>query len=320
MEAAAEVEEFSIDSTAFDLGAERYLRTGEVLPESVLGELSAFPAILLGAVGDPRVPPGVLEAGLLLRLRQELDLYVNLRPARLFPGVSGPLSPSMTRHGIDLVIVRENTEGLYSRKGASEAQGSDAEIATEVSVNTARAVGRIVRYAFELAETEKRKLTLVHKTNVLAHAGSLYLRVFTELGSSFPSVSTDYQHVDAAALLLASDPGRFSAIVTDNLFGDILSDLTAALAGGIGYVGSGNIRPGMTSIFEPVHGSAPDIAGTGRANPLGAILSAALLLKHLGETGAAERIDDAVSRVAENVSAGNLLCGEVGDLVVAALH
>lgn len=317
LEAASSIDGFALDGVFFDLGAERYLRTGEVLPDSSRDELSSFDAVLLGAVGDPRVPPGVLEAGLLLRLRQDLDLYVNLRPARLFPGVRGPLSPA--GKGIDVVLVRENTEGLYAGKGASESSGTERETATEISINTAPAVTRIIRFAFELAQIEGRKLTLVHKTNVLAHAGALYTRIFSETAAAFPSVPTEYQHVDAAALLMASDPGRFSAIVTDNLFGDVLSDLTAALAGGIGFVGSGNIHPGKTSLFEPVHGSAPDIAGTGRANPMGAILSAALMLRHLGEDAAAGVIDNAVAGVAGEISVQRPGCAEIGDAVAGAV-
>lgn len=318
LEAASSLDGFALEGIFLDLGAERYLRTGEVLPDSVIKEISLFDAVLLGAVGDPRVPPGVLESGLLLRLRQELDLYVNLRPAKLFPGVQGPWTSAAET--VDVVIVRENTEGLYSRQGSTRGGGKEGDTATEVSVNTSGAVLRIIEFAFRLAEQEGRKLTLVHKTNVLTHAGGLYSRIFSELSSRHPSVPTDYQHVDAAAYLLASDPGRFSAIVTDNLFGDILSDLVAALVGGIGFVGSGNISPGKVSVFEPVHGSAPDIAGTGLANPIGAIVSSALMLKHLGEADAAERIEEAVAGIAGKASGGDVQCAEIGDLVAGAVR
>ena len=316
LDAAGGAEGLEFDRSEFDLGAARYLASGEVLPDPDLAELAGYEAIFLGAVGDPRVPPGILEGGLLLRLRQELDLYVNLRPARLFDGVPGPLSDA---GGIDVVIVRENTEGLYCGRGRSESSGTTNEYATELSVNTAAAVDRIIGYAFDLAERQKRKLTLVHKTNVLQHAGGLYMRLFKEAAARHPAVATEYQHVDAAALLMAADPRRFSCIVTDNLFGDILSDLTAALAGGIGFVGSGNIHPGKTSLFEPVHGSAPDIAGTGKANPIGAILSAAIMLEHLGETRAAARIESAVASAAGKVAAGTMTCRQIGDLVAGEI-
>lgn len=312
LEAAATWGDFEIEGEFLDLGAERFLRTGEILPDSVVAHIQGFDAVLFGAIGDPRVSPGVLEGGLLLRLRQDLDLYVNLRPARLFKGIASPHAESTD---FDVVIVRENTEGLYCRRGSSEATGTAQETALELSVNTAPAVERLLRFAFEFAAANQRKLTLVHKLNVLEHAGNLYRRVFLDLSAEYPQVETDYQHVDAAALLLVQDPERFSVIATDNLFGDILSDLTAALAGGIGLVGSGNIHPGRVSIFEPVHGSAPDIAGTGRANPIGAILSAALMLRHLGESKAAGRIERAVAESAGRAQRDQLDCPEIGDLI-----
>lgn len=318
LDAAAKSEGFGIEWTEFDLGADRYLTGGEILPDSELEVLAGHDAILLGAVGDPRVEPGVLEIGLLLRLRQELDLYVNLRPARLFEGVPGPLE-GVPVTDVDLVIVRENTEGLYSRQGEVVRAGTQQETATEMSVNTAGSVERIVRYAFQVASGQSRPLTLVHKANVLERAGALYRRVFESVAEEYPRVATEYQHVDAAALLLVTDPSRFSVIVTDNLFGDILSDLTAALAGGIGFVGSGNIHPGRVSLFEPVHGSAPDIAGTGRANPIGAILSAAMLLRHVGENSAADRIENAVSMVAGKAATSDLATTEVGDLIAGVI-
>jgi 3-isopropylmalate dehydrogenase len=318
LETAAQAERFRLDLAHYDLGADRYLRTGEVLPDSVVEEIAACDSAFLGAVGDPRVPPGVLERGLLLRLRQELDLYVNLRPARLFEGVPSCLG-AVSPDDLDLVIVRENTEGLYAGRGEVLRARSDDEHATEVSVNTAPAVQRVVRFAFELASRRRRSLTLVHKTNVLQRAGGLWSRIFERLSGEFPDVPTAYQHVDAAALLLPTNPRRFQVIVTDNLFGDILSDLTAALAGGIGFVGSGNIHPGRASVFEPVHGSAPDIAGTGKANPIGAVLSAALMLRHLGEGAGADRIEAAVGAVAGKIAQGQMHTSEVAELIAEAV-
>ena len=317
LEAVAAAERFSLATTTYDLGAERYLRSAEVLPDSVLAELPSQDAVLMGAVGDPRVPPGVLEIGLLLRLRQELDLYVNLRPSRLFEGVPSALATA-TPADLDLTIVRENTEGLYARQGEVSLAGPGEELATEVSVNTTGAIRRVVGYAYGLAAREGRSLTMVHKVNVLERAGSLWQRIFREVGEEYPDVPTAYQHVDAAALLLVTQPRRFQVIVTDNLFGDILSDLAAGLVGGIGYVGSGNIHPGALSIFEPVHGSAPDIAGTGRANPIGAVLSAALMLRHLGEEGGAARMEAAVAAVAGKVAGSDAGTRQIGEMLAAA--
>ena len=317
VEAVASTEGFSIQTTPYDLGAERYLRTGEVLPASVLDEIRSQDSVFLGAVGDPRVPPGVLEVGLLLRLRQELDLYVNLRPSRLFDGVPSVLAGA-TPTDLDLTIVRENTEGLYVGRGDVTLSGPNDELATEVSINTTSAVRRVVEYAFELAATQGRTLTMVHKVNVLERAGSLWQRVFAEVATAYPTVPTAYQHVDATALLLVTQPRRFQVIVTDNLFGDILSDLAAGLVGGIGYVGSGNIHPGGLSFFEPVHGSAPDIAGRGKANPIGAVLSAALMLRHLGEEAGAARIEAAVAVVAGKAADGESTTREIGDMLAEA--
>jgi 3-isopropylmalate dehydrogenase len=313
----AGAEGFGLETTSFDVGAERYLRTGEVLPNGVLSDLRTQAAILMGAVGDPRVAPGILEGGLLLRLRQELDLYVNLRPAKLFEGVPSALADAAPED-LDIVIVRENTEGLYSRRGQVVRLGTSQETATELSINTAPAVDRLVRYAFDFASARGASLTLVHKTNVLERAGALYRRLFDSIAVDYPHVPTAYQHVDAAGLLLVTNPRRFSVIVTDNMFGDILSDLTAGLVGGLGYLGSGNIHPGRLSLFEPVHGSAPDIAGTGKANPVGAILSAAMLLRHLGEEAGAARIERAVAQVAGKIAAGGLDTRGMGDLVLQA--
>src|SRR3954471_24326046 len=267
-----------LDTVAYDLGGARWLRDGEVLPDAVLDELRGLDAILLGAVGDPRVPPGIIERGLLLRLRFELDLYVNLRPFDSFS------------------VVRENTEGSYAGEGGFLRKGTPAEVATQGSVNTRMGVERCVRFAFELARSRPRRhLTLVHKTNVLTFAGDLWQRAFDEVAASYPEVTTAYNHVDAACIHLVQDPGRYDVIVTDNLFGDILTDLGAAVAGGIGLAASANLNPARTgpSMFEPVHGSAPDIVGTGQANPLAAIRSAAMMLEFLGEVDAAAHITKA---------------------------
>ncbi|MDD7940381.1 3-isopropylmalate dehydrogenase [Actinomycetospora lutea] len=285
----------SVETTQYDLGAARWHSTGELLPESVLSELREHDAILLGAVGDPSVPSGILERGLLLRLRFELDHHVNLRPARLYPGVRGPLAGNAE---IDLVVVREGTEGPYAGTGGLLRKDTPQEIATEVSVNTAFGVERVVRDAFTRAAARpRRKLTLVHKTNVLTHAGSLWSRVVEEVSLEHPEVSVDYQHVDSTTIHLITDPSRYDVIVTDNLFGDILTDLAAAVTGGIGLAASGNLDVSRAnpSMFEPVHGSAPDIAGKGIADPTAAILSVALLLDHLGEPELARRVEAAVA-------------------------
>ncbi|WP_007024736.1 3-isopropylmalate dehydrogenase [Saccharomonospora iraqiensis] len=279
----------------YDLGASRWHATGELLPESVLGELREHDAILLGAVGDPSVPSGILERGLLLRLRFELDHHVNLRPGRLYPGVRGPLADPGE---IDLVVVREGTEGPYAGNGGLLRKDTEQEIATEISLNTAFGVRRVVADAFDRAEQRERKhLTLVHKTNVLEHAGSLWSRIVEEESLRHPDVTVAYSHVDAATIHLVTDPGRFDVIVTDNLFGDIVTDLVGAVTGGIGLAASGNldISRRNPSMFEPVHGSAPDIAGQNLADPTAAVLSVSLLLDHLGEKEAARRIEASVA-------------------------
>ena len=274
-----------LDLTSFDLGGARYLRDGEVLSHATLDQLRQFDAILLGAVGTPDVPPGVIERGLLLKMRFELDLYINQRPfAGTAPGHTTP-------H--EFVVIRENTEGSYAGEGGVLRKGTPHEVATQGSVNTARGVERCVRYAFELAATRTRKhLTLVHKTNVLTFAGDLWQRTFNQVAKDFPQVATAYNHVDAACIYFVQDPHRYDVIVTDNLFGDILTDLGGAVSGGIGVASSANLNPARTgpSMFEPVHGSAPDIVGTGKANPVAAILSAAHLLQFLGEDDAAAKL------------------------------
>jgi 3-isopropylmalate dehydrogenase len=288
---------FAVGWRSCDLGGEHYLSTGEILPDAVLAELRTSDAILLGAVGTPAVPPGVLERGLLLRLRRELDLYINLRPSKLRAGVGGAVGKHELSD-LDFVIVRENTEGLYAGAGGSVHQGTDFETATEESLNTWAGVRRCVRYAASLAAARSGRLTLVHKTNVLTNAGGLWQRVAKDVAAE-AGVELSYAHVDAACLWMVDDPKRFDVIVTDNLFGDIISDLGAALTGGLGYAPSGNLNPDKTgpSIFEPVHGSAPDIAGKGLANPAGAVLSAGLMLAHLGEEAAAADLDAAVNAV-----------------------
>ena len=318
------------ERTYFALGAERYLDSGEVLPEDTLEELRRLDAVLLGAVGDPRVPPGVLERGLLLKLRFELDLFVNLRPVKLHSGVATPLADK-TPDDIDMIVVRENTEGLYSGAGGVQARGTLGEVALQESINTRHGVERVLRYGFERANARPRRhLTMVHKTNVLTHAGDLWSRTFDELGALYPNVSRDYVHVDAACLYFVTQPERFDVVVTDNLFGDILTDLGAAIAGGMGLAASGNLNPARTgpSVFEPVHGSAPDIASKGWANPIACILSVALMLEHLGENEAAKRVEQAaVATLGRLAKEGKGTAGEamgyttqqVGDLVVEAL-
>ena len=285
----------AIETTEFDLGANRYLANGEILTEADLASLKNYDAILLGAIGDPRVPSGVLERGLLLKLRFAFDHHINLRPTKLFAGVSSVLSGAKD---IDFVVVREGTEGPYVGNGGALRVGSEQELANEVSVNTYHGVSRAVRYAFELANSRERKqLTLVHKTNVLVHAGKLWLRVVEETANEFPEVTHDYMHIDAATIHMVRSPERFDVIVTDNLFGDIITDLAAAVSGGIGLAASANLNPtgAYPSMFEPVHGSAPDIAGKNLADPTAAILSAALLARTLGHSAAAQKIEDAVS-------------------------
>lgn len=285
-----------LDITSYDLGSDRYLETGEALTENDLEQLAKHDAILLGAIGDPRVPSGVLERGLLLKLRFAFDHHINLRPSKLFAGVVSPLSNAKN---IDFVVVREGTEGPYVGNGGAIRQGTDQEVANEVSVNTAFGVRRAVEYAFDLASNRERKhVTLVHKTNVLVHAGKIWLRMVEEVSKGYPKVTHDYMHIDAATIHMVNSPERFDVIVTDNLFGDIITDLAAAICGGIGLAASANLNPtgAFPSMFEPVHGSAPDIAGKNLADPTAAILSAALLARTLGYTEAAAKIEKAVAQ------------------------
>jgi 3-isopropylmalate dehydrogenase len=310
--------DLAFEQTSYDLGAARWHRTGETLPDSVLAELREQEVILLGAVGDPSVPSGTLERGLLLRTRFELDHYVNLRPVKLFPGVTTPLA-GVTAEDIDMVVVREGTEGPYTGVGGVLRKGTPHEVATQESVNTAFGVERVIRYAFEVAASRPRKqLTLVHKDNVLTFAGDLYQRVLKRVGEEYPQITTDYVHVDAATMFFVNQPQRFDVVVTDNLFGDIITDIGAAIAGGIGLAASGNVNPDRTapSMFEPVHGSAPDIAGQGKADPTATVLSVAMLLDHIGEGDAARRVEQAVSDdLAERAGLGARSTSQIGDAI-----
>lgn len=307
-----------VQKTHYDLGARRFHATGEILPDSVLDELRAHDALLLGAIGDPSVPSGVLERGLLLKLRFALDHHINLRPARLYPGVNSPL---VGNPEIDFVVVREGTEGPYTGTGGAIRVGTPHEVATEVSVNTAFGVRRVVTDAFERAQRRRKNLTLVHKNNVLTFAGALWWRTVQEVGEQYPDVEVAYQHVDAATIHLVTDPGRFDVIVTDNLFGDIITDLAAAVCGGIGLAASGNIDATRAnpSMFEPVHGSAPDIAGQGIADPTAAIMSVALLLAHVGQPAAAARVDRAVSSYLAGRGSERLSTSAIGERIAGEL-
>ena len=322
LQRACELDSIRVDSTDYKLGAEHWLKTGETLPESTMESLKQHDAILFGAIGaDPRsgkIPSGLIEREMLLKLRFSFDHYINLRPARLYPGAVSPLS---NPGEIDFVVVREGTEGPYVGNGGTIRGGTDAEIATEVSINTAHGVRRLIRYAFELAQSRRKKLTLIHKTNVLVHAGRLYTRLFEEIGREFPEVQTDYLHVDAATIFMTTDPSRFDVIVTDNLFGDILTDQAGAVTGGIGYAASGNINAvgEFPSMFEPVHGSAPDIAGQNKANPPAAILAGAMLLRHLGYESTAVRIEDAIEADMRANGARTRGTDEVGNDVLGFL-
>ncbi|MEU9796747.1 3-isopropylmalate dehydrogenase [Streptomyces sparsogenes] len=311
-------QDVKLETQEYDLGARRWHATGETLPDAELESLKNHDAILLGAIGDPSVPSGVLERGLLLKLRFAFDHYVNLRPSKLFPNTATPLAG---RPDIDFVVVREGTEGPYVGNGGSLRTGTPAEVATEVSLNTAYGVERVVRDAYARAAARPRKkLTLVHKNNVLVHAGHLWKKIFDQVGAEYPEVTTDYLHVDAATIFFVTQPERFDVIVTDNLFGDILTDLAAAVTGGIGLAASGNINPSgaFPSMFEPVHGSAPDIAGTGKADPTATVLSVALLLQHLGYEAEAARIETAVAEdLAERSGEAPRTTDEIGDALAA---
>jgi 3-isopropylmalate dehydrogenase len=313
---------FDVELVDFDLGADRYLRTGQVLPDAELEQLGSCDAVFLGAVGDPRVKPGILERELLLKIRFQLDQWVNLRPVVRYPGVQ-TLVPSHSETDVDFVVVRENSEGLYSGAGGFHRKGTKHEVAVQESINTRHGVERIVRYAFELAASSDRRgsLTLLHKTNVLTFAGDLYQRVVDEVAPDFPSVETDYVHVDAACIYFLDAPSRFDVIVTDNMFGDIITDLGAMIQGGMGIAAGGNINPDGVSMFEPIGGTAPSETGKGTINPLAAIGALEMLLRQLGETAASSRIDRgirAATQQMKSMRAGEMgfTTAEVGDLVV----
>ena len=307
-----------VTTTEYDLGARRYNATGETLPDSVLEELRGYDAILLGAIGDPSVPPGVLERGVLLPLRFNLDHHVNYRPVKLYPGVTSPLLGKGPDE-IDFVVYREGTEGPYVGAGGVLRRGTPQEVATEESINTAYGAERIIREAFTRAMKRRKHVTLVHKTNVLTNAGSLWKRTFDRVAAEYPDVKTDYQHVDAAAMFFITQPERFDVVVTDNLFGDILTDIGAAICGGIGLAASGNLDPSRSnpSMFEPVHGSAPDIAGQGKADPTATVMSLALLLDFVGEEAKAAQVEAAVE--ADLASRGSAVrsTSQIGDALAA---
>ncbi len=317
---------FKMETVEYDLGGERYLRSGEILPDSVLEELKKFDAIFLGAIGHPDVKPGILETRLLLRLRFALDLYINLRPVKLFPGAATPLKDKGPAD-IDFVVVRENTEGLYAGTGGFLRKGTPQEVAVQESVNTRYGVERCLRYAFEYCREKRprKKLTLCGKTNVLTYAFDLWERAFNEIGTSYPDISRDYAHVDAICMWMVKNPEWFDVIVTDNMFGDIITDLGAMIQGGMGIAAGGNLHPGKVSMFEPIGGSAPKYTGKGVINPLAAICAGAMMLDFLGEYKAADEIEKAVARVCseklQSLNAGQMgySTAEVGDLVAEQL-
>ena len=318
--AAVEGTDIEFETTEFDLGAKRWHATGDTLTDEDLASIASHDVVLLGAIGDPSVPSGVLERGLLLKLRFELDQYVNLRPSRLYPGEKSPLAEPGE---IDFVVVREGTEGPYVGNGGALRVGTAHEIATEVSVNTRHGVERVVRYAFDVASTRERShVTLVHKHNVLVHAGHLWRRTVEAVASEFPDVTWDYLHIDAATIVMTTDPSRFDVIVTDNLFGDILTDQAAAISGGIGLAASGNVNPDRTgpSMFEPVHGSAPDIAGQQKADPSATVLSVAMMLDFLGYAELAQKVEQAVADDAAARGSEARSTTEVGDAIAARIR
>jgi 3-isopropylmalate dehydrogenase len=309
----------TFEKTEYELGAKYWHKTGETLPDAVMAELAKADVILLGAVGDPTVPSGVLERGLLLKLRFAFDHFINLRPTKLYPGVTSPLRDPGE---VDFIVVREGTEGPYIGAGGVLALGTENEIATEESINTRRGAERTIRYAFERAmERPRKKVTLVHKNNVLTRAGSLWTRAFNDVAKEYPSITTDYIHVDAAAMFFVTQPHRFDVVVTDNLFGDIITDIAAAISGGIGLAASGNINPTrkFPSMFEPIHGSAPDIAGKQLADPTATISSVAMMLTHLGHHEAAAEIAAAVTRDLETRGGAKRSTAEVGTAIAESL-
>jgi 3-isopropylmalate dehydrogenase len=324
LDAVAGAEGFAVDPVEYDLGGDRWLRTGETLPDPVLEEFRTLDALYLGAVGDARVPPGTLERDLLLRIRFELDQYVNLRPVKPYPGVSLPLA-AVDPSEVDMVFVRENSEGLYAGTGEFRGKDTGDEVAVQESVNTRRGVDRCLRFAFELARTEgrRRHVTLVHKTNVLNYAGNLWARAFEATAARYPDVATAYCHVDAACIYLVEDPGRFDVVVTDNMFGDILTDLAATIQGGMGVSAGANLNPDGVSMFEPIGGTAPDHTGKGTINPIAAIAAAGMMLDALGEPAAARRVDAGIRAVAPKLRSMRaaqmgFTTSEVGDMIAEA--
>ena len=319
LDAVAKKYDLVFNKTNYELGAAYWHKTGETLPDSVMTEIAKSDVILLGAVGDPTVPSGVLERGLLLKLRFAFEHYINLRPAKLFPGVTSPIT---NNKGIDFVVVREGTEGLYVGAGSIKDEGTKEELAIEESINTYKGIERVIRDAFNRAQLRPRKkLTLVHKNNVLTRAGGLWTRVFNEVAKNFPQVTTDYLHVDAASMFFVTNPERFDVVVTDNLFGDIITDIAAAICGGIGLAASGNINPtgAFPSMFEPVHGSAPDIAGKNLADPTATVLSISMMLNHLGEVKAANDVESAVARDLASRGDKKRSTTEIGQALVAGV-
>ena len=319
LDAVAKKYDLVFNKTNYELGAAYWHKTGETLPDSVMAEIAKSDVILLGAVGDPTVPSGVLERGLLLKLRFAFEHYINLRPAKLFPGVSSPIT---NNKGIDFFVVREGTEGLYVGAGSIKDEGTKKELAIEESINTYKGIERVIRDAFNRAQLRPRKkLTLVHKNNVLTRAGGLWTRVFSEVAKDFPQVTTDYLHVDAASMFFVTNPERFDVVVTDNLFGDIITDIAAAICGGIGLAASGNINPtgAFPSMFEPVHGSAPDIAGKNLADPTATVLSISMMLNHLGEVKAANDVESAVARDLASRGDKKRSTTEIGQALVAGV-
>jgi 3-isopropylmalate dehydrogenase len=319
LDAVAKKYDLVFNKTKYELGAAYWHKTGETLPDSVMAEIAKSDVILLGAVGDPTVPSGVLERGLLLKLRFAFEHYINLRPAKLFPGVSSPIT---NNKGIDFIVVREGTEGLYVGAGSIKDEGTKQELAIEESINTYKGIERVIRDAFNRAQLRPRKkLTLVHKNNVLTRAGGLWTRVFNEVAKDFPQVTTDYLHVDAASMFFVTNPERFDVVVTDNLFGDIITDIAAAICGGIGLAASGNINPtgAFPSMFEPVHGSAPDIAGKNLADPTATVLSISMMLNHLGEVKAANDVESAVARDLASRGDKKRSTTEIGQALVAGV-
>ena len=319
LDVVAKKYDLAFNKNNYELGAAYWHKTGETLPDSVMAELAKADVILLGAVGDPTVPSGVLERGLLLKLRFAFEHYINLRPAKLFPGVTSPIT---NNKGIDFIVVREGTEGLYVGAGSIKDEGTNKELAIEESINTYKGIERVIRDAFGRAMVRPRKkLTLVHKNNVLTRAGGLWTRVFNEVAKDFPQVTTDYLHVDAASMFFVTNPERFDVVVTDNLFGDIITDIAAAICGGIGLAASGNINPtgAFPSMFEPVHGSAPDIAGKNLADPTATVLSVAMMLNHLGQSQAASDVEAAVAKDLASRGDKKRSTTEIGDALVKAL-